>query len=132
MTAPLIVHHNPHCTWKARGHTDAAKRIADTITMHWLAQSMDVCGKWVAFSLSDGTGGMDLYPRKYDAVRHSVNPKYMMYLCLVAGGMSICEAEICLRTARGLSDWGLEDSERQLIPRMAGEHRAKMPRLLRG
>ena len=129
---PLLVNHNPHCTYKAQGHTDEAKRIADTVTMHWLAQSMDVCGKWVAFKLSDGKGGMDLYPRKYDAVRHSANPKYMLYICLQAGGMSICEAEICLNTARKLSSWGLEDSERQLIPRVAGEHRAQVMNLLRG
>lgn len=132
MKAPLIVHHNPHCTYKLKGHGDEAKRIADVITMHWLANMTECVGKWVMFNLSDGRGGMDLFPKKADAVRHASIPANMLYICLVPGGMSICEAEILLATGRKLSSWGLEDSERQLIPRNAGEHRAQILKSLGG
>jgi hypothetical protein len=132
VTVPLIVNHNPHCQYKARGHTDAARRIADTVTMHWLAISWDCVRKWLMFRLADGTGGMDLFPTKGDAVRFASNPKHMLYVCLAPGGMSICEAEILLTTARKMADWGLEESERILIPRVAGEHRVTTSRLLRG
>ncbi len=132
MMTPLIVHHVPSCTYKQKGHTDPAKRIADMVTMHWLAVMMECTGKWLMFNLSDGRGGRDLFPSKYDAVRHASNPKNMLYLCLVPGGMTICEAEICLNTARQMADWGLEESERQLIPRIAGEHRGQMLKLLGG
>ena len=131
MSVPLLIHHNPHCTSKA-GHSDEAKRIADTITMHWLAVKTDCVGKWLTFNLSDGKGGMDLYPSKADAVRFARIPKNMLYVCLVPGGMYVCEAEILLKTGRKLSGWGLEDSERQLIPRATGEHRAQMLKLLGG
>jgi hypothetical protein len=132
MSVPLIINHNPHCEYKARGHCDEAKRISDTITMHWLAQLTDCVGQWVMFNLQDGRGGMDLFPRKYDATRHASNPKNMLYICLVPGGMSICEGEIVLQTARAMSSWGLEDSERQMISRVAGEHRTRTLKLLRG
>jgi hypothetical protein len=132
VNVPLLVNHNPHCTWKQRGHSDAAKRIADMVTMHWLAILMECTGKWLTFSLNDGTGGRDLYPSKAAAVAHVSNPKNMLYVCLVPGGMSICEAEILLNTGRQMADWGLEDSERQLIPRIAAEHRVRTLKLLRG
>lgn len=131
MTVPLLTWHTPHCEYRQRGHTDAAKRISDMVTMHWLAMQFSVSGKWLAFRLQDGRGGRDVYPSKFDAVRHSSNPKQMLYVCMVPGGMNICEAEILLNTSRQMAHWGLEDSERQLIPRVAGEHRAAIARLLR-
>jgi hypothetical protein len=132
MTVPLIVHHNPHCQHKLTGHTDAAKRIADTITMHWLANKTDCVRKWVMFNLSDGRGGMDLFPSKADAVRFARYPKNMLYLCIMPGGMPICEAEIVLKTGRGLSNWGLEDSERQLITPVSPEQRVRNAKLIGG
>jgi len=132
MDTPLLVNHLPHCTYKAKGHTDPAARIADMVTMHWLAIKTECVGKWLMFNLGDGRGGRDLFTSKADAVRFATIPKHMLYICLVPGGMSICEAEIVLNTARQMADWGLEDSERQLIPRIAGEHRGQMLKLLGG
>ncbi len=135
---PVIARHSPHCTQKGMGHSDAAKRISDTVNLHWAA-GWDACiGKWIAFRLADGTGGHQLYDRKRDAVRDQSDEMLCLYLKIVPGGMDICEAEILLRTHRQLYDNGfrLHDPDdryggKDFIPRVAGEHRARTLRMLR-
>lgn len=135
----VIVPHNPHCMNKGMGHSDGAKRISDTINLHWSAGWDNCVGKWAAFRLADGTGGMDLYDTKRDAVRGQSNEFLCMYLRIVPGGMSVCEAEILLKTHRQLYDNGfrLADPDakhggRDLIQRTDPAHRNATLRLLRG
>src|ERR1700761_237741 len=104
-TLPALYRHDPHCTRKGMPHSDAARRVSDTLNMHWsaalaMANWDGIIGRWVAFSLSDGTGGMQLYDSKRDAVRHQSDENLFFYLCLVPGGMGICEAELQIRTYR--------------------------------
>jgi hypothetical protein len=129
---PLLTGHHTHCTQKGMGHSDGAKRISDTVTLHYAVLGWDCVRKWLAFSLNDGTGGNDLYDSKSDAVRMQSDPKWCLYLCLAAGGMSACEAEIVLKTARKMADWNLHETSRVFIPRIAAEHQQQTLRLLGG
>ena len=143
MSIPVLVPHTPHCTRKGRGHSDAAKRVADSINLHWAvvaespAKWPEVIGKWCAFQLANGTGGMTLYDTKRDAVRHQSNEFQAMYVKIVPGGMNTCEAEILLATHRRMYDNGfrLADPDSRyggpdLITRAAAEHRAQTLRML--
>lgn len=141
---PVLVRHDPHCTRKGFPHSDAAKRISDTLNTHWaaaLAGSFDsIIRKWVSFRLSDGSGGMQLYDSKRDAVRDrkSLDESLWFYVCLAPGGMGVCEGELQLRIHRQLHDNGarLADPDHvrggpDFINRIAGEHRAATLRLLK-
>lgn len=135
---PVLVRHDAHCSRKGFPHSDAAKRISDALNLHWaaaIAGGFDsIIRKWVAFRLADGTGGMQLYDSKRDAVRHhkSLDENLFMYLCLAPGGMGICEADLQLRIHRQLYDNGarLADPDhvrggRDFITRVAAEHRVR-------
>lgn len=146
-STPVLVRHDPHCSRKGFPHSDAAKRISDTLNTHWaaaLAGEFDsVIRKWVAFRLSDGKGGMQLYDSKRDAVNQhkSLDERLYMYLCLAPGGMGVCEAELQLRIYRQLYDNGalarMADPDHvrggpDFISRIAAEHRNRTLRLLQG
>jgi hypothetical protein len=141
---PVLVRHDSHCTRKGFPHSDAAKKVSDTLNLHWaaaLAGEYDsVIRKWVVFSLSDGAGGMQMYDSKRDAVRHhkALDEKLFMYLCLAPGGMGVCEAELQLRTYRQLYDNGARFADpdharggMDFINRIAAEHRVETLRRLR-
>lgn len=139
---PVLVRHDAHCTRKGFGHSDAAKRVSDMINMHWsaaiAAKNWDgIISRWVVFRLQDGTGGTDLYDTKRDAVRHQPDPSRCMFLRLAPGGMGVCEAELQLRTHRQLFDNGARMADPDhvrggpdLITRIAGEHRARILKML--
>lgn len=141
---PALVRHDAHCTRRGFPHSDAAKRISDTLNLHWaaaLAGGFDsVIRKWVAFRLQDGTGGMQLYDSKREAVLHhkAKGENLFMYLCLAPGGMGVCEAELQLRIHRQLYDNGarLADPDhvkggRDFITRVAAEHRVRILQMLK-
>jgi|SRR5579871_2114284 len=135
----LITAHVKQCQWKALGHSDAAKRVSDTINLHWAVNHWDCVGKWVAFALQDGTGGMDLFPSKRDAVRLQSDELRCMYLRIVPGGMGICEAEILLRVHRQLhtngyrlADPDSKNGGKSFIPRVDARHMNETLRLLGG
>lgn len=74
---------------------DAAKRIVDTVSLHFAAASdiLDPAGKWCAFSLEDGTSDGHLYDSKVDAMRHQPrNPKLYCYMKLTPDGINIRDA----------------------------------------
>lgn len=138
---PVLVRHDPHCTRKGFPHDDAEKRVSDTLNLHWaaaLAGAFDsTIRKWVAFRLSDGTEGMQLYDSKRDAVRHVSDENLYMFICIAPGGMGICEAAIQLKIHRQLYDNGarLADPDHvrggpDFITRVAAEHRVRTLRLL--
>jgi hypothetical protein len=139
MTIPVLTKHSPHCPAAGLGHTDAAKRISDSVNLHWAAGWDASVSKWIACTLVDGKGGEILYDTKRDAVRHQLDEFLCIYICLVPGGMSICEAEILIRTHRQMYDSGFRladpDSNnggRDLIPRVDANHRIRTLRMLGG
>jgi hypothetical protein len=101
--------------------------MADAATLAWTADEWDSVGKWMAFSLADGSTDHELYPRKQDAVRHNDEFRHC-FISLHPGGMSACEAEIMLQFHRKAYDAGfrLADPDaksggRDLIPRISRE-----------
>jgi hypothetical protein len=108
-------------------HSDAAKRMADAAMLAWTAGGWDSVGKFMAFSLADGSTDNVLYPRKQDAVRHNDEFRHC-FICLHPAGMTACEAEIMLQFHRKAYDAGfrLADPDarsggRDLIPRISRE-----------
>src|SRR5260370_3722696 len=75
-------------------HSDAAKRIFDTYTLHRLADPIGNIGKWFAVSMQDGTTDNALYDSKVQAMRHQSNEYYYTYVQVVPSQMSICDAEL--------------------------------------
>jgi hypothetical protein len=141
VNVPLIVNHISACSYRAKGHSDAAKRIADTVTLHWVAGGWDMCvGRWMAFALADGQSDKQLYPSKYDAVRMQKSRfQDYFFIRIVPGGMNICEAESILmlhRKARerdiASPDLDARNAGRDLIPRITGEDRNSLIRELGG
>jgi hypothetical protein len=140
--SPLITPHTPGCSFLGRGHSDAALRIADTVTLHWIAAEWDSIGKWAAFALADGRSpdNSPLYPTKLDAMRmQGANFLRYFYVCLVPGGMTVCEAETLLalhRRARARDiatpDMDAPNGGRDLIPRITAEGRIRQIRNLGG
>jgi hypothetical protein len=110
------------------GHTDAAKRVADSVRMHFTIHGFDCKRKWIAVRLEDGKGGETLYDWKSEAVSHQLDEFLCAYICLTGAPMSVCEAEIILWTHRLAYKNGFRfaDSDRMLIRRIAEEHRLRV------
>ncbi len=113
----------------ATEHTDAAKRVCDSVNLHQLAGDAgwaweNVRGKWMAFKLEDGSSDGTLYDSKQDAIHHQSDEFLCMYLPLHPGAMNVCEAEIMLKFHRKAYDAGfrLPDPDtvrnRDLMPRI--------------
>jgi hypothetical protein len=105
MNIPLLTRHVAGCQMRAMGHTDAAKRVCDSVNMYTVAMGANwawenAVGRWMAFKLEDGSTDNTLYGTKQDAVRNQSDEFMCMYLRLGAGGMNICEAEIMLKMHR--------------------------------
>ena len=100
--------HEPWCKSKALGHSDAAKRIADTYNLHRMAGGLGSVGKWFAAKLIDGRTDDTLYDNKRDAVTHQHhNEQWYTFVKINPSGMNACEAEVMLTVARSLYDKGL-------------------------
>ena len=117
------------CQMGAFGHSDAAKRVSDTVQMHFNLLGFDGARHWIACRLEDGRGGETLYDNKRDAIRHQIDEYKCMYICLTGAPMSVCEAEILLATHRKAYEAGFRMADpdtaagmRDLIPRVALEH----------
>lgn len=83
------------------GHSDAAKRMADNINMHYQAIGWDAVGKFCAISLQDGSSDNTLYETHADAVRHQHNNEMNYHFVkIVPMMMDACEAEILLGVSR--------------------------------
>jgi hypothetical protein len=95
-----------HCTLGSFGHTDAAKRISDAVSLHFWGLGFDCKRKWIAVRLEDGKGGEILYDSKADAVRHQLDEFLCAYICLTGTPMSVCEAELILTVHRKAYDAG--------------------------
>lgn len=114
------------------GHTDDAKRLSDAAMLHWTAVEWFSVGKFIAFSLNDGSTDSTLYPSRIAAVNHQVNEYNCGYIHLHPGGMSVCEAAIVLKAARQLSKSfpASKDSSRQVILPITREGLSRQMRAL--
>jgi hypothetical protein len=89
-------------------HTDPAKRVCDTYTLHKVADWPGNLGKWFAVALADGTSDNILYDSKPDAIRHQHhNENYYAFIQVTPAQMTPCTAEIFLAGVRKLYDAGL-------------------------
>lgn len=122
--------HQMHCPLENRNgfgqHSDAAKRVSDTYTLHRLADPYVNIGSWFAAALADGQSDMTLYDSKQAAIRHQHhNENYYTFIQIVPSMMTPCEAEVMLKTARMIYDKGgrITDgfSKRDLIRRLGWE-----------
>lgn len=138
MPGNLIIPHTSTCRWIGEAHTDAAKRISDATYLHLAAIGINAAGQFLTCSMQDGKCDPTLYPSHFDAVRMHASDHYQrVYIRLRHEGMTVCEAELFLWTARQAYDNGFRltdpDTRRQraLIPRITAEHRNKILRGLR-
>jgi len=100
--------HQSWCFQKAFGHTDAAKRLADTYNLHRVTLDLDAVGKWFAGSLAEGRSDNVLYDSKLDCVKHQRhNESYYAFIRIGVSSMDACEAEVMLRTNRTLYENGM-------------------------
>lgn len=132
----VLVVHDPGCRYARPadgGHTDAAKRTADTYNLHLLAGAgfarNPSIGQWCAVALADGRSDGVLYAMRRECVAHQHhNEQLYAYLRIMPSSMSTCEAEAFLRMHRLAYDNGfrLADPEapaggREIIPRLSRE-----------
>lgn len=98
--------HNPRCP--VRGfHSDAAKRIADTYTLHRITDLYGHIGQWIACRLDDGTSDNCLYQSKQQAIFYQHhNENYYTFICISPAQMTACEAEAMIAVARKIYDAG--------------------------
>lgn len=143
MALPVLVRHDPGCKFARgkgvdlddegniiageiqAGHSDAAKRIADTYNLHKSAGAP--VGHWIAVALADGTSDGCAYPGKAEAVRHQHHSEWWFaYIPLCPGSMSVCEAESVLYMRRMEARLHLADRDdprggMDVIPRLTTE-----------
>ncbi len=151
---PVLTAHDPGCYWarpgaeaeidadgqvtgvrhRGGGHSDAAKRFADTYGLH---KAAGTARGWIAVSYADGSGGLDIYATRAAAVADCWPYEDRFFYCsLQAPGMTICAAESVLRFRRVMA--GMERPDRdapgggpEVIPRLAAEDQEAQIRAVR-
>lgn len=144
MPLPVLAAHDPGCYWArlgaeaeisadghvtgvrhpGGGHSDAAKRLADTYGLH---KAAGTAAGWIAVSYSDGSGGLTVYATRGEAVADCWPWEDRFFYCSLAErGMSICAAESVLRFKRVMAqmerpDRDLPGGGLEVIPRVAIE-----------
>lgn len=140
MSVRVIVRHDPgckHARLEGGGHSDAARRLADTYNLH------KACGAvrgWIAVALADGSSDGDLYDSRQDAVRHQHHGEHWhAYIRIQPGGspMTVCEAEAVMRFQRQASRLRLADRDDkhgglEVIPRLTTEDQERQIDALAG
>lgn len=126
------------CRMHPFGHADSARRMADTINLHWTIQQWGAIGKWVAIRLSDGGSDGVLYDKKREAVRHQLHEYQCAYVRIIRDQMSVCEAHTFLEVSRRAYDAGFRLSDpdsrtggRDLLLSARIEERRKVLQILR-
>jgi hypothetical protein len=103
-----LTRHESYCQHKQSGHSDAAKRFADTYNLHKIGAGYDAIGKWIAIALADGTSDDVLYDNKLAAVTHQRhNEQYFAFVKIAPPNMAVCDAEIMLETHRRMYTAGM-------------------------
>lgn len=138
MSTPVLVRHDPGCRYAREsdgGHSDAAKRISDTVNLHAVA---GVRRGVIAFSLADGRSDGTVYDTRGQAVAHQHHDeRYCGFIRLGPAGMSVCEAASVLRMQRQASrlarpDRDAPDGGLEVIPRLTREAHARQIAALAG
>ena len=150
---PVVTLHDPGCQWArlgaeadispdgkvlgvktpGAGHSDAAKRLSDTYSLHKVAGSHG----WIAIRYQDGTGGDVVYDSRHAAVADCwPNEDWYFYCSLQAPSMSVCAAESVLRYKRIMSDMEKPDRDArngglEVIPRLSVEDQEAQIRAIR-
>lgn len=86
--------------------SDAAKRMADIITTHWLADPRGNVHRWVAIRLSDGGSDGVIYDRVDHAAWAQLHYRQCAYVRIPTGGMGPREAAVVLEYHRRVYDAG--------------------------
>ena len=96
-------------------YSDAARRIADSITLHILANEH---GYWAAYRLADGGTDHTAYLSRADAIKHQFHESFCFYVLIPRDQMSAHEAEHLLHFYRECRDRGIPIAapEYELIP----------------
>jgi len=114
--------------------SDAARRIADAVSLHLVADPEGTAGRWLAFRLDDGTADPTLYDSRSDLIRaKGLFAKHWGALKILPMGLPYQEAESYLRTSREIADnpnlrWKATDADSpiaatdQLLMPMNKEH----------
>lgn len=139
--APELQDSATRCKFHPRGHSDAAKRCADQVNLHYAANELgmwDAVGKWIAIKLEDGGSDGTAYDTKRDAVRHQFDEFLCCYIRLIGMRMDVCEAEVFMETNRRLYDAGMRMTDpdaqsggRQLIQSNRADTRRQVLEILR-
>lgn len=86
--------------------SDAARRLADTASLHVIADKSNI-GRWIACRLADGKSDDTVYASRREAVQsHWFEEKYWCFPQLHPGGMQPKEAEVFIDYHRKLYDAG--------------------------
>lgn len=100
--------HGMGCRYILRDHTDAAKKVRDTYSLHRTVDPYGVLGKWFAVALSSGESDGTLYDSRSDCVGHQHhNEMFYAYIQIVPSTMTVCDAETFLAVHRKLYDAGI-------------------------
>lgn len=121
-------------------HSDAAKRVSDTFTLHRLADPIGNIGKWFAVALSTGQSDNVLYDSRSDCVLHQHHDEmWYAYIQIIPANMAVCDAETFLATHRKLYDQGIRLTDRDhhaggrvMIPRVTREDQMAQMRAILG
>ncbi len=121
-------------------HSDAARRVADSVNIHVAAKGWDAVKRWVAIALEDGKSDGTLYDTKAEAIRGQRDHRWYFYVSVPPNGTNACKAESLLRFARMSAKAQASISDRvathgdplQLITRIdARQQNAMSARLIR-
>ena len=86
--------------------SDAAKRMSDQLTLHYLADPKGNVGKWCAFRLSDGGTDGVLYDDPRDAAANQLHYRQCAYVPVRPGSLGPRECEVVLAYHRYVYDLG--------------------------
>lgn len=140
----VLVPHDPGCRWARQGaqavidehgrvtgirvpgsgHSDAAKRFADTYNMHKAAGTHT---GWIAVAYADGSGGQVVYDTRAQAVEDCWPYEDRFFYCvLTPPSMTVCAADSVLRWRRVMSEIEKPDRDYrggglEVIPRLTQE-----------
>jgi hypothetical protein len=112
-----------------RQFSDAAKRCADTVTLHSIAGGT---GLWVAIRLADGGTDNALYDSRAEAIRHQLRPEHCTYIQVPPGGMPAHEAEALLdywRKVSAVAKDGDPEMPLPLMPLLAADRQRQIKAL---
>ena len=86
--------------------SDAAKRMSDVVTLHWIADPAGNVRRWVAIRLSDGSSDDTVYDTVARAAQAQLHYKQCAYVRIPTGGIGPKECEVILAYHRKVYDLG--------------------------